>query len=263
MTSDIPAKRPKPKKRTSRARRIVRGILLGFAALVVVAILGFLVWANTGVMQAEAGPLAAVRADSAVSIRDTDSAVVMSPTGEASGIGLVFIPGAKVDPNAYLNKLAGAVEQDGLTVVITKPILNLAFFDQRPLSTFTDQAPGVSTWFVGGHSLGGVRACQYAAQPDVRGLILFGSYCANDLSKTSLEVLSLSGSSDGLSTPEKIQQAKPLLPANTRFVEIPGGNHARFGDYGLQPGDGTATVSSADVRAIITNNISELLATKP
>jgi hypothetical protein len=27
---------------------------------------------------------------------------------------------------------------------------------------------------------------------------------------------------------------------------IQGGNHARFGNYGLQPGDGTATISAAD-----------------
>lgn len=257
MTSDQGPRHP---KRTSRARRIVRAVLLGFAALLIVAIGGFLIWANTGVMQAEAGALSAVRADSALSIRDSDNAVVMSPAGEPSGIGLVFIPGAKVEPNAYLNKLSEVVAQDGLTVVITKPILNLAFFDQRPLSAFTDQAPGISTWFVGGHSLGGVRACQYAEQPDVAGLILLGSYCANDLSATPIEVLSISGSSDGLSTPEKIKQAKPLLPAETRFVEIDGGNHARFGDYGLQPGDGTAMVSNADVRSIITEEIEALLA---
>lgn len=256
MTSATPAK---PTKRPSRARRIVRAVLLSLAAILVLAIAGFLIWANTGVMQAEAGPLAAVRADSAVSIQDTDNAVVMSPTGEASGLGLVFIPGAKVDPNAYLNKLSEVVARDGLTVVITKPILNLAFFDQRPLSAFTEQTTGVSTWFVGGHSLGGVRACQYAEQPDVRGLILLGSYCANDLSETPLDVLSVSGSNDGLSTPEKIQQAKPLLPADTRFVEIEGGTHSQFGDYGLQPGDGTATVADDEVRSIITEEIGALL----
>ena len=260
MTTDEPRA---AQKRPTRARRIIRRILLGFGVIVLVAVGAFLIWANTGVMQAEAGSLAAVRANPAVAIQDSGSAIVMTPTGDPSGVGLVFIPGAKVDPNAYLWKLSEAVEEDGLTVVITKPILNLAFFDQRALSTFTDQADGVSTWFTGGHSLGGVRACQYAAQPDVRGLMLFGSYCANDLSASSLEVLSLSGSNDGLSTPEKIRDSAHLLPQRTNFVEISGGNHARFGDYGRQPGDGTATISSAEVRRIITENITGLLVTLP
>ncbi len=139
-----------------------------------------------------------------------------------------------------------------MTVVITRPLLNLAFFDPRPLSTFTDLAPDVSTWAVGGHSLGGVRACQLAGDADA--LVLFASYCcANDLSASGLPVLSLSGSEDGLSTPQKIADAKGELPATATFVEIPGASHASFGSYGPQPGDGTPTTtpprSTGDRRA--------------
>ena len=68
----------------------------------------------------------------------------MAPASSASAsaaepeVGLVFIPGAKVDPWAYASILSGLVTDDDLTVVITKPWLNLAFFDLRPLSSFTD-----------------------------------------------------------------------------------------------------------------------------
>lgn len=246
-------------QRAPRTWRVIRIALLCLAAIVVVAVVGFLVWANTGVMQAERGPLAAVRADPAISVVDHGNDVVMAPTGGASGTGLVFIPGAKVDPNAYLYKLSGVVKKTGLTVVITKPILNLAFFDPRPLTAFTNDTHGITAWYVGGHSLGGVRACQYAAQPDVHGLILFGSYCANDLAHDRLQVLSLSGSEDGLSTPHKVRQAAHLLPPNTTFHQIDGANHARFGDYGIQPGDGTATISSQAVQKIITREIAQFL----
>ena len=37
-----------------------------------------------------------------------------------------------------------------------------------------------------------------------------------------------------------------LLPHGTIMQVIQGGNHAQFGNYGLQPGDGTATISAAD-----------------
>lgn len=172
--------------------------------------------------------------------------------------GLVFIPGAKVDPYAYLYKLSGIVAQSGATVVITKPTLNLAFFDTRPVSYFEKDAPDVSRWFVGGHSLGGVRACQLAESGDVVGLVLFGSYCANDLSDSGLEVLSIGGSDDGLSTPAKIEAARHLLPSGANAVEIEGLNHAGFGDYGVQPGDGTATLSAAEERAAITDQLRSL-----
>lgn len=239
----------------SRGRRIATRVLLGFLALLGVAVVGFLVWANVGVMGAEAGPLSAVEEDSAVSITDHPEAVVLTPTDGDSTVGLVFIPGAKVTADAYMSNLSGIVETDGITVVITKPTLNLAFFDLRPLDSFTELAPQLDQWFVGGHSLGGVKACQFAADPGVSGLVLFGSYCANDLSSSALPVLSIGGSEDALSTPEKIQDASDKLPTSAEFIQIEGASHARFGDYGIQSGDGTATISSDEMREILTEDL--------
>ena len=209
-------------------------------------------------MAAEPEPLAAVRTDDRITITDDSAGIVMAPSAGESDVGLVFIPGAKVDPWGYAATLSGLVADDEMTVVITKPWLNLAFFDLRGLSSFTDLAPGVTTWMVGGHSLGGVRSCQLAADADA--LVLFASYCATDVSSTDLPVLSLSGSEDGLSTPEKIAEARHLLPADAEMVEIPGASHASFGAYGPQAGDGTPTATAADVDAIITEQIGDLAA---
>lgn len=245
----------------SPARRIARGVGRTAIALIVVLVLvtvGFLVWAN---IVARGDREAAIEAwtNPAVSIVSTDHSIVMTPTAESSGEGLVFIPGARVDPYAYLFTLAGVVEESGMTVVITKPTLNLAFFDTRPLATFTADAPEVDDWFVGGHSLGGVRACMLADDPDVTGLILFGSYCANDLSSTDLRVLSIGGSQDGLTTPEKIEDAAGLLPASTTFVEIEGLNHAGFGNYGAQAGDGVSSLTRDESRDAITDALANFL----
>ncbi|AZS44639.1 alpha/beta hydrolase [Microbacterium oleivorans] len=246
-----------PKRPHSRARRIITITLLSLVGLLVVGGVGIVIWSQVGVMDAEAGPLAPVNQDDRVVVSDAGGNVVMSPSSGESTVGLVFIPGAKVDAEAYEAKLAGLVTEDGMTVVITRPWLNLAFFDPRPLSTFTDAVPGIDTWLVGGHSLGGVRACQLA--PDADGLVLFASYCANDLSESGLPTLSISGSEDGLSTPKKVQDARSLLPADAQFVEIPGASHASFGDYGPQAGDGTATIDDADMTAEITASVAELL----
>jgi hypothetical protein len=237
--------------------RVVRRVTIVIVTVLVLAAVGFLFWTHLTLRGERAAALDAWR-DPAIAITSTDAAIVMEPTGANSGTGLVFVPGARVDPYAYLYKLSGIVES-GVTVVITKPVLGLALFDTRPLKTFTAAAPGVDHWFVGGHSLGGVRACLMAQGSDASGLVLFGSYCANDLSRSGLSVLSIAGSEDGLSTESKIAGAKSLLPADTQFVRIDGLNHAGFGDYGLQPGDGESRLTDADERAAITAALRELL----
>lgn len=201
-------------------------------------------------MPPESGPLAAARADTAFTISESTDGVLLAPH-HPNGIGLVFLAGARVDPAAYADKLA-VIAETGTTVVIARPILNFAIFETRPLSTFTGLATGVTSWYVGGHSLGGVRACQYAADAargTVAGLILFGSYCAVDLSHSGLPVLTLSATHDGLSTPATIAGAAHLLPADAELVRLPGATHAQFGDYGLQPGDGTAAPGATDAQA--------------
>lgn len=217
--------------------------------MLVLGIGGILVWSQVGVMAAEPEPLATVRENPDITVTDAPEGIVLAPADGSSEIGVVFIPGAKVDPWAYAAILQGLAE-DGMTVVITRPWLNLAFFDLRGLDSFTSAAPDIDTWAVGGHSLGGVRACQLSGDADA--LLLFGSYCATDVSDTDLAVLSIAGSEDGLSTPEKIADARHLLPADAELVEIPGASHASFGDYGPQAGDGTPTISDEEMHQTVT-----------
>lgn len=245
-----------------RRRRLLWWIGGGLVGVLLLAATGIVVWSQVGVYAAEAEPLAAVRADPAIRLTDDGTAIVMSPTHPDADAakGIVFIPGAKVDPWAYASTLSGLVADDGLTVVITRPWLNLAFFDPRPLSTFTDLVPEVQTWAVGGHSLGGVRACSLAA--DAEALVLFASYCATDISDTGLPVLSLSGSEDGLSTPQKIDGARHLLPPDATMIQIDGASHASFGAYGRQDGDGVATLSREQTVAEITSSVGEFIASR-
>jgi hypothetical protein len=208
---------------------------------------------------AEAGPLASVQADTGIYYSETGDAVVMTPASGATSVGLVFLAGEHIDASAYAYTLSGLVD-DGITVVIARPMLSLAILEFRPLTTFTGLAPGISTWYVGGHSVGGVRACQYAKDDyTVGGLILFGSSCALDLSHSSIPVLSIGGSRDGLSTPAGIRAAAHLLPDTTTFVEIAGADHASFGSYGRQAGDNTATTAGSSVRSQLTTDILEFV----
>lgn len=230
--------------RTSIGRRVIR-ILIAIVVVVAVLVAAFLVYAHI-VMSGTRSAAVRVWKDERVGVSDAGNSIVMKPTTQSNGVGIVFVPGAKVDPYAYMETFRRVVDA-GTTVVITKPTLNLAILDTRPLSDFETHAPGITTWAVAGHSLGGTRACALAPTAGTKGLLLLGSYCVNDLSSSSVSVLSLGGTRDGLSTPAKIRAHRGELPASARMVEIEGANHARFGHYGVQPGDGVATTSRETV----------------
>lgn len=207
-------------------------------------------------MRAESDAWKSVLTDPTIAVEEHADAVVLRPAEETTtAIGLVFYPGAKVDAEAYAQRLTGIVDEASATVVIVKPWLRLAIVDPRGLSTFTDYSPGTKSWMVGGHSMGGVRAC--SAVDDADALVLFGSYCAADLSGDQLPVLSLSGSEDGLSTPKKVAEARKKLPASATMVEIPGASHSSFGDYGAQKGDGSPHISDEQMNSTVTTELLE------
>lgn len=246
-----------------RIRRRVRATGIGALASLALAVLAFLIWANVP-YRADRGPVIEVWANGDVQVQYLDKGILMSPVGDSvdlpeSPTGLLFVPGARVEAHAYMSQLSGVVEQHGMTVLITEPTLNLAFFDLRAVDDFTSAAPEVDRWFVGGHSLGGVRACLMAPGSNVEGLVLFGSYCANDVSESGLQVLSIAGQNDLLLTPATIEQNAGLVPSDTRFVTIDGANHASFGDYGVQSGDGERTITSERMRDELSALLGELL----
>ena len=157
---------------------------------------------------------------------------------------LVFYPGGKVEPTAYLPLLT-TLARDGVDCFLVKMPLNMAFFRINAAAPL-QAAYEYDRWYVGGHSLGGACAAIYAANhPDrLTGLILLAAYATRPLDD-DLNVLVLYGSEDGVLNRAKVEQGRQYLPASARAFELPGGNHAQFGDYGPQRGDGLPTVSRA------------------
>ena len=201
--------------------------------------------------------LAALRSDTRITITETPTRIVLTPTGPASTTGVFFQPGARVDSRAYVAILRPVAEA-GHVVVIAKQPLGIAFLARKALDATAPGQQYITRWVVGGHSLGGTVAAMQADAADtdptkpVVGLLLFASYPASDIS-TSLRapVLSIAGSRDGLATPDKIAASSALLPAASTFLTVEGAVHSFFGDYGPQPGDGTPTISHDEARAVI------------
>lgn len=234
---------PQPHRTESRWH-LVRGIAIRLAALGLVAALA---WLNPFAHQ----PSGATGQTTVTTTEDATS-ITLAPEGKAS-TGLIFYPGARVDARAYQDIL-GPLANAGHLVVILKVPLGISLLDSSQARGIMAAHPEITSWAVGGHSLGGVSASSFAkSNADVSGLLLFASYPVDSMAgSTGLSVLSISGSNDGLSNPDKIAASKPLLPPATRFVTVEGGVHAFFGDYGEQPGDGTPGISRDEARRQIT-----------
>ena len=166
------------------------------------------------------------------------------PAGER--VGLVFYPGGRVEPGAYVHTLAPLAER-GVTVVVPGVPLNLAVLDSDAASPVISREDGVDSWYVGGHSLGGAMACRYANGNvgRVDGLVLAASYCDVDVSESGLATVAITGTRDGVLNRERFESNRRFLPADATFVSVEGMNHAQFGSYGPQDGDGEATISTA------------------
>ncbi len=217
----------------------------GLAVLCVVALAAFLLWALN---PSAPGPdaLAALQSDATVKVVDTGDYIAFVPRGQTAPTAFVFYPGGHVDYRAY-SPILFRIAHKGYLVVLVRVKLCLAFFDIDAGLRAFDAFPEVQSWVAGGHSLGGVAAAMFAQrQPKIAGLVFWASYPPNDKLKASgLRMLSIYGSEDGgLDDGAKIEQHKAFQPDDTIFVELAGANHGQFGDYGPQPGDNPATISS-------------------
>ena len=188
-------------------------------------------------------------------VTTADNLLVLRPAdgdGALHGQAMVFWPGARVDPHAYAGRFADFVTDTGMTIVIPRPVLNFALLDPRGPADFETVAAPATVTAVGGHSMGGVKACQGAAETGGLSLVLFAAYCAENISGTGIQALSVVGSNDLLLSAEDIDTGVSRLPGDATVLTVEGANHALFGDYGPQYGDGVAQISPAALGAELT-----------
>lgn len=239
---------------------MLKKIFLGFVVLVVLLTAGFLIWASDA---ASPMPEAVQALQSSKDVQvETDPWLVFTPTSQEPVTGLIFYPGGKVDPGSY-SPAAQAIAKQGYLVVIVPMPLNLAVLAPGKAAEVIRAFPEIQVWAIGGHSLGGAMAANFARKhPEwLTGLVLWASYPASsdNLSQSSLRVVSIYGTQDGLSDAGKIAASKALLPNDTRYVPIDGGNHAGFGWYGVQSGDGQAKISRQEQQAQVVQATLDLL----
>lgn len=194
---------------------------------------------------------AVLQSGTSVTVRDgTESLQFLPPKFEKPG--LIFLCGSGVAAAAYAPLLRPLAES-GYPVFIIKLPCRFAPLESHKLLAIERvrqvmaEHPSVSTWVLSGHSLGGALACRIARESPstISAMVLVGTTHPRDFSLASVQfpVAKVCGSTDGVAPIAKIDANRELLPDNTNWVLIDGGNHSQFGHYGHQLFDGTATVS--------------------
>lgn len=210
-------------------------LLVLLAVLVLLG--GAFLWYTADYYRAEDVARAVLAQDDGITTQD--NLTILTPSSQ-SDTGIIFYPGAKVEAAAYLpllDQLRGA----GYTCFLVDMPFHLAVFGMNTAADVIEQHPEITHWYLAGHSFGGAMASQFAAEhPELLdGLILLGAYLYGDYPPA--DTLTIYGSLN--------QSVEDKIDYTENVVEIAGGNHAQFGNYGPQEGDAPATISAADQQA--------------
>ncbi|NHM16721.1 alpha/beta hydrolase [Eggerthellaceae bacterium zg-887] len=227
-------------------RRWGRWIAAAIAAVLVVACVGFAVYVSNPYRADETALEAAADqgeyASDDVEVQRVGDMLAFVP--ENASVGLAFYPGGLVEAEAYAPLLQELASRGVLCVLCPMP-LNLAVLNGTAADGAMQAFPQVDAWYVGGHSLGGVVAANYAADHAdvVAGLVMLAAYPAADLSGAAFPAIAVRGTEDGVLNYQAYLDSRERWPQGAREVVLKGGNHSQFGSYGHQKGDGEATMS--------------------
>ncbi len=218
--------------------------LIVLVILILTGIIGFFIYVND-YYKADMDAIEEYNKNTYISKKEYDGYTLY---GEGKGeFGLIIYPGGKVESKAYEPLMTECAIREISCFLVDMPF-NLAVFDINAADLIYKEFPDIDKWYIGGHSLGGVMAAQYVSKntDNFDGLILLGAYSSVDISDTNLDVLSIYGSNDQVLDMNKYEDSRKNLPDDFKEYEISGGNHAYFGMYGEQDGDGVADISNVE-----------------
>ena len=205
-----------------------------------------------GYYRADGTALAALVPDGTVDVSRTDYGWFFD--GPSTTDALVFYPGGMVEETAYA-PLLRLLAREGMDVCLVSMPLHLAVFGVNRASAVMARY-AYDHWYVGGHSLGGAMAAAYAARHGrgLTGLILLAAYPTRTLD-ASLITISVTGTEDRVLDRAKAEAGKAFVTGELCDYALPGGNHAQYGNYGDQRGDGAAAIGRDEQQRLTVEHI--------
>lgn len=229
--------------RSSNKKPCKRRIII-FSIITAAALIGAMLAYMLPYSHADDDALAALSSDDHVSVMEQSGGGYLfdGPSDERL---LIFYPGGKVDEKSYA-PLLHSLAREGIDVYLVKMPLHFAFFDINKADDIIADGE-YQEYYIGGHSLGGAMAAVFAANngDKVDGTILLAAYPTKPLNSSMIEI-SVYGTEDAVLNSSRLEEGRAFAPQHFEELAIRGGNHAQFGNYGEQSGDGTATISADD-----------------
>ncbi|NOJ58362.1 alpha/beta hydrolase [Arthrobacter sp. 260] len=256
----MPTDAPPPARRTKRRRlrRVLTVLVLVFLAVVVAAAAVVLTPSP-----AEETTEEAVRADPAVQVLDRDGYLAVLPAGTTPETGIIFYPGARATPEGYLASWAPIVEATGVAVYLAEMPFGFASLRDDAAAGIVAAEPDVTSWWIGGHSLGGITAAHYFdTHPEFEGLLLWAAFPDDEVVLTGAagrEVLAVTGSRDGIVPTQVVKERLADAGISADVVEIEGMEHSQFGAYRSIFGDGDPTISDEAARLALAQVTTDFL----
>jgi hypothetical protein len=176
--------------------------------------------------------------------RDTSGNYIIFPAAPANNTGVIIYPASFVDEKAYV-PVAFDLADKGYSVFIARMPFGLSMLNTENGLNFTGNYKNIKKWYIIGHSLGGVAASVFVKKhPDtVSGIIFWASMPLHSMKESRTKTLCIYGTRDGFFGVKSLEKAKKLLPADTVYYTIEGGNHSQFAWYPDMPGDMKAEIS--------------------
>jgi dienelactone hydrolase len=226
--------------------KIRRTLLVAFVVILIGALFWGISWA-TFARPPLPEAVEALGSDDQVNVTQ-EPWLTFSPTSDLSKTGFIFYPGGRVDPRGYAS-LMREIASEGYLVVVPEMPINMAVFNPNIADEITAYYPEIQNWVIGGHSVGGTMAAQYTGKhPEIiDGLVIWASYPADstDISDLDIPVVSIYGSRELRVNDASIGERTYLLPEDTLYIRIEGGDHHQFGSYEINLEDHLATTSRA------------------
>ena len=246
------------KQKKEDKSKIIKKRIITLSTVLIIFVIGFFIWLSNGYSLQE-NDMKYLQSNSKVEVTVDENYTYFTPKNVNATKGFIFYPGERVDASSYA-KLCNNIASYGYKVVAVDMPFNYANFGKNKATKVIEDNPQITKWVIGGDSIGGTVACEYAVNnKNVEGIVLISSYPRENISELGFKVLSLWGSKDNVVDYKKLINSKEQLPKDTKYVEIEGANHSQFANYGMYSGDEEALISSDEQMDITVRNIVNFL----
>ena len=209
--------------------------IIGYGLVIISTVAIGIAWKYYKNLSSPAHPIAleVLGSDAGLTVNNSRWITITPEDGKIE-TALIFYPGGLLDIEGYAEPFIEIARQ-GYLVVLVKMPLNLAVLAPSRAKAVIKSIPNVKRWVIGGHSLGGAMAAQFAFENSalLDGLLLFDAYPPKevDLKSFPAPVGLIHRADRNGNLPENYPEYLKNMPEDLLYYPVMGGTHLNFGRF--------------------------------